>query len=238
MSDADRLPGELDRIRLTPLRRMTIDALQRSHATAVPVTVIAEARAEALLAARAGFVAAGVPASLTALLARLLSVTLADHPDINAALTDTDIVRFADVNLGIAVALPDGNLTVPAVRSAHALGVPELVRRIADLRERASRGKLTLADIRGGTFSLSNIGMVMPGGTGTAVIPTGQCGILVVGGTVERPVVQDGAVRPGKLLPLSMTFDHRIVNGVPAWEFLRDLISRLENPSGWLNLEQ
>ncbi|MBK8739123.1 MAG: 2-oxo acid dehydrogenase subunit E2 [Betaproteobacteria bacterium] len=238
MNDAELLPEELDRTRLTPLRRMTIDALQRSHATTVPVTVMAEARAEALLAARAQFMAAEVPVSMTALLARVLSVTLADHPDVNAALTDTDMIRFTGVNLGIAVALPDGNLTVPAVRSAHALGVPELVRRIANLRDRARMGKLTLADVRGGTFSLSNIGMVMPGGTGTAVIPTGQCGILVVGGTVERPVVQDGAVRPGKVLPLSMTFDHRIVNGVPAWKFLRELISRLENPSGWVRPNQ
>lgn len=216
---------------------MTIEAMYRSQASAIPVTVITEARTEALLVAKAGFATAGAPVSITALLARILSITLVDHPDVNATLTDTDIVRFADVNLGVAVALPDGNLTVPAIRRAHEMGVPELAAKIADLSARARRGKASLADVRGGTFSLSNIGMVMPGGAGTAVIPTGQCGILVVGGILSKPVLQNECVVPGKVLPLSMTFDHRVVNGVAAWKFLRELVARLENPSRWLALE-
>jgi len=216
---------------------MTIEAMQRSQTTAIPVTVFTEARSETLLAAKAAFATVGKPVSMTALLARILAVTLADHPDVNAALTDTDIVRYADVNLGIAVALPDGNLTVPAIRRAHEMAVPELAAKIRDLSERARRGKVSIADVRGGTFSLSNVGMVMPGGVGTAIIPTGQCGILVVGGILAKPVLQDECVVPGKVLPLSMTFDHRIVNGVPAWKFLSELVARLENPSHWLTFE-
>ncbi len=220
------------------MRRMTIEAMHRSQATAIPVTVITEARIEALLAAKSAFAGAGSRVSLTALLARILATTLAEHPDVNAALTETDIVRFADVNLGVAVSLPDGNLTAPAIRRAHEMDVPELSARIIDLSERARRGKVTLSDVRGGTFTLSNIGMVMPGGTGTAVIPPGQCGILVAGGVLSKPVVQEEHVVPGKVIPLSMTFDHRVVNGVPAWNFLRELVARLENPTPWLSAQK
>jgi pyruvate dehydrogenase E2 component (dihydrolipoamide acetyltransferase) len=212
---------ERDRVPLSPMRRITLRALERARDAAVPVTVLAEADAAALERERGG-------TSVTAVLAHHLAQALAAHPDLNAAIDGDDLVRFADVHLGIAVALPDGNLTVPVVPRAQALDLGALAEAIADRTARARAGRLGLEDVRGGTFTLSNVGRVFPAAQGTPLIPAGHAGILLTGGIVDRPVVRDGAVVAGRVLPLSFTFDHRVVNGEPALRFLRTFVDAVE----------
>ena len=221
MADAVR---ELDRTGLSPMRRITIRRLREAQQEAVPVTIQSEADAGAIVALRAS---PGGP-GLTAVLAGLLARTLAAHPDVNCGLDGDELVRYADVNLGVAVALDDGNLSVPVVPRAQALAPAELAAAIADRAARARAGALGLDDVRGGTFTLSNVGMLLPAVWGTPLIPLGQAGVLLTGGPVARPVVRDGAVVPGHVLPLSLTVDHRIVNGAPALRFLRDLVAAVE----------
>lgn len=214
-----------DRTRLSPLRRITIRRLEEARAAAVPVTVLTEADG-ARLAELRGRV------NLTAVLAALLVRTLVEHPDVNCGLDGDDLVRFEDVNLGIAVALPDGNLTVPVVPRAQELDVAGLARAIGDLAARARDGALALADVRGGTVTLSNVGMMLPAAWGTPLIPPGQTAIVLTGGLVERPVVRDGAVVPGRVLPISLSFDHRVVNGEGALRFLRAFVAAVETGGG------
>ena len=145
MADAVR---ELDRTALSPMRRITIRRLREAQREAVPVTVQSEADAGALVALRARRGGIG----LTAVLAGLLARTLAAHPDVNCGLDGEELVRYADVNLGLAVALEDGNLSVPVVPRAQALAPEELATAIADLAARARAGALGLDDVRGGTF--------------------------------------------------------------------------------------
>jgi len=222
-----RAPRERDRKRLPPLRKITIRRLTEAQAAAVPVTIQTEADGSALLARKQALRGTTV----TALLAELLARTLVEHPDLNCALDGEELVRFADVNLGIAVALEDGNLSLPIVHRAQERELPDLGAAIADVSARAREGKLGLEDVRGGTFTLSNVGMLMPALWGAPLIPLGQAGIVLTGGFLERPVVRDGAVVPGCVLPISFTFDHRLVNGAPALAFLRALVAAIEQPA-------
>jgi pyruvate dehydrogenase E2 component (dihydrolipoamide acetyltransferase) len=219
-------PRERDRTRLTPMRKITIRRLSESQAGTVPVTVLTEADGSALLERKRAL--EGV--TVNTLLAHALAHTLAEHCDVNCALDETDLVRYDDVNLGVAVALPDGNLAVPVVHRAQERSLTDLGAAIAEVSGRARAGKLGLPDVRHGTFTLSNVGMILPALWGAPLIPLGQSGIVLTGGFVERPVVRDGAVVPGRVLPISLTFDHRLVNGEPALAFLRAFVAAIEQP--------
>jgi pyruvate dehydrogenase E2 component (dihydrolipoamide acetyltransferase) len=221
-----RIPRAHERTRLSPMRKITIRRLTEAQGAAVPVTVQTEADGSALLERKRALDGVTVNTLLAAALAR----TLAAHPAVNCALEEEELVCFADVNLGVAVALPDGNLAVPVIHRAQEHDLPGLGSAIAEVSGRARAGKLKLEDVRGGTFTLSNVGMLLPALWGAPLLPLGQSGIILAGGFVERPVVRDGAVVPGRVLPLSFTFDHRLVNGEPALAFLRALVAAIEQP--------
>jgi pyruvate dehydrogenase E2 component (dihydrolipoamide acetyltransferase) len=222
-------PRVRDVARLTPVQRITIGNLRRGQRDGVPVTLFADADAGELVAARGR-----QGATITAILAMLLARTLSDQPALNAAVVDDKLVRYADVNLGIAVALEDGGLVVPVLARAQERTLADISSAVASLAARARDGELGLEDVRHGTFTLSSAGMLGPPVHGTPLIPHGQAGILLAGGIAERPVVRDGAVVPGHLLPLSLTFDHAVVNGAPAMAFLGELVARIEHVSQWL----
>ena len=219
-----------ERTRLSPLQKMTIERLRQGQEGKVPVTLAAEARADALLAARTRAREAGdKTTTITALVAFVLVRTLRENPALNAALVDDDsIVRYADVNLGVAVALPDDNLSVPVIRGAQELSLLELGAAIADVSERARTRKLGLDDVHGGTFTLSSTGSVGLPIFGTPLLVPGQSGILLVGAAAARPVVDNGRTAVGQVLPLSLTFDHAVVNGIPALRFLSELVAGIE----------
>jgi pyruvate dehydrogenase E2 component (dihydrolipoyllysine-residue acetyltransferase) len=220
--------GERDR--LSPLQRMTIDRLRQGQEKKVPVTLTAEARADALLAARVRAREAGDHAiTVTALVAFVLVRTLAEDPALNVALVDDDsIVRYAEINLGIAVALPDDNLAVPVIHSAQKLTLGELGAAIVDLTEKARTKTLDLEDVHGGTFTLSSTGSVGLPIFGTPLLVPGQSGILLVGAAAEKAVADGGRTTIASVLPLSLTFDHAVVNGIPALRFLAKLVIGIE----------
>ena len=221
--------------RLSPMQKMTIGKLRSGQEGKVPVTIAAEVRADGLLAVCAERRAENEQVTVTAVLAYLLARTLADHAALNAALVDDEtMIQYADVNLGIAVALEDGSLVVPVVHAAQERDLDDLAAAVAELAGKARAKSLGLPDLRGGTFTLSSTGMVRLPITGTPLLTPGQSGILLAGGAAPRPVVEDGAVVAGQVLPLSLTFDHAVVNGVPALRFLEDLGGRVESPFRWL----
>jgi pyruvate/2-oxoglutarate dehydrogenase complex dihydrolipoamide acyltransferase (E2) component len=227
-SDGPSAAPRPDRVRLESLRVLTIERLTRSWQASVPVVLAAEVDARALLARKAGLGGSDPPPSLTALVASVLARTMADHPEVNSTLDGAELCRHHRADLGIATATPDGNLVVPVVHGADRLSVVELAAAIADLRDRAARRRLLPAEVRGGTMTLSNIGMHVAGVVGMATIPLGHAGIVLVSGIYDTPAVVDGGVEVVPRLPLSLTVDHRVVNGVAMATFLRDLLARLE----------
>lgn len=219
------------------IRKMAADHLARSHAQVAAVTNLGEVDATGLVALRERLAAepartGGERLTYTPLLVKVLAQALTWHPSLNAALAeDTSEIRvYAEVNVGVAVALPDGNLIVPVVHQADRKSLAEIVARVADVTERARRGTLVPDDVRRGTFTLSNVGMVRGVGWGTPIVHLPQAAILGTGRIESKPVVRDGAIVIRSILPISLTWDHRIVNGVAVGRFLETLADLLEHP--------
>ncbi|RPI67984.1 MAG: 2-oxo acid dehydrogenase subunit E2, partial [Geobacteraceae bacterium] len=169
--------------------------------------------------------------TVTALLIKVVAWALVRNPYINASFNDDSISLWRDVNIGVATAAPHG-LIVPVLKGADHLGVSEINMRLVELAERARENKLKLEDVQGGTFTISNLGMF---GIRQfrAVINPPESAILAVGTVVRKPIVIDDQdrveVRP--MMSLTLSADHRVIDGIVAARFLSDLVTGLEAPS-------
>jgi pyruvate dehydrogenase E2 component (dihydrolipoamide acetyltransferase) len=161
-------------------------------------------------------------------LTKLCALALLRHPALNAHYEGNEVRLFHTVNIGIAVAIPNG-LVVPVIRNAEALTIPELAAARADLVERTRASKLRPDDLEGGTFTISNLGMF---GVERffAVLNPPQVAILAVGAIEERAVVADSEIVARPRMDLTLSCDHRGVDGATASEFLRTLKELLEEP--------
>lgn len=240
MTEAVQMDRGIPVLKIIPLkgmRKMAADHLAKSHAQVAAVTSLGEVDVTELAALRERLAAepertAGVRLTYTPLLVKALAQTLTRHPSLNAALAEDlpEIRVYADINVGVAVALPDGNLIVPVVHQADRKSLAEVVIRVADVSERARQGALKPEDVRRGTFTLSNVGMVRGVGWSTPIVHLPQAAILGTGRIEPKAVVRDGAVAIRSILPISLTWDHRIVNGAPVGQFLETLTGLLEHP--------
>jgi pyruvate dehydrogenase E2 component (dihydrolipoamide acetyltransferase) len=167
--------------------------------------------------------------TVTDVLTKLCGVALMRHPDVNVQYTDDALLRFPTASIGIAVAAPQG-LVVPVLRSVERLSLAELAQVRADAVGRARDGKLTTGDMEGGTFTISNLGMF---GIEQfiAVINPPQAAILAVGATEDRVVVEDGEMVVRPMMTMTLTVDHRAVDGAAGAEFLRTVKQLLEFPA-------
>lgn len=172
--------------------------------------------------------ATGDKISLTDLLTRACAVMLRAHPEVNASWNGDSIIRRGAVNVGIAVAL-DSGLIVPVITDADHKSVSQIGRESRDLADRAKSGKLHPDEFTGGTFSISNLGMYGIDDF-TAIINPPEAAILAVGAAVDEPVVRDGELTTRTMITMTMTVDHRVLNGAEAAVFLGDLKSLLEEP--------
>jgi pyruvate dehydrogenase E2 component (dihydrolipoamide acetyltransferase) len=215
------------------IRKVVAERLTESLQTMAQVTIAREVEAGGLVARRAalaaGFEAAtGVRLTYTDLLVQLVAELLADHPLLNATLTDQGIVLSPAVHMGVAVALEDG-LIVPVIRDAGTRSLAELARDRVDLAAKAQAGTLTMDEVEGGTFTISNLGS-FGADAFTPIVNPPQCAILGVGRIADKPAAVAGAVEVRPTMWLSLTFDHRIVDGAPAARFLQQLGDRLASP--------
>ncbi len=153
---------------------------------------------------------------------------LVEHPELNAEIVGNEIWRKDFVNLGIAVAVPDG-LMVPVVRDAHRLSLLQLSAAMRELADRARDGRLAPDDCSGGSFTLSNLGMLGLEEF-TAIINPPEAGILAVGKVEDTPLAVDGRVEIHPVVRLTLSYDHRIVDGAPAALFLAHIKLYLETP--------
>jgi pyruvate dehydrogenase E2 component (dihydrolipoamide acetyltransferase) len=228
--------------RATPLegiRRLIATRMAESAHTTAPVTLTTEADATALVALRESIKAeagqGGVVPTYNDLLVRLVAVALREHPQLNASLAGNDIVQHQEVHVGLAVETERG-LMVPVIRDAGRRPVLEIATEAARLIGLARGGTISAAELNGGTFTITNLGPYEIDAF-TPIINLPQCAILGVGRIVARPVVVDETteqVAVRKMVALSLTFDHRLVDGAPAARFLQRIKQFVERTTLWL----
>jgi pyruvate dehydrogenase E2 component (dihydrolipoamide acetyltransferase) len=218
-------------IPFTGIRAVIAENLSASLREMAQVTVSRDTEVRGLVRRRAelaaGFEAAtSIRLTYTDLLVETVARLLPEHPLLNAALTEQGIELFDTVNMGVAVALDDG-LIVPVIRDAGTKSLGEIARERADLAARAQAGTLGIDDVEGGTFTVTNLGS-FGADAFTPIVNPPQCAILGVGRILDKPVVtRKGRVRTRPTMWLSLTFDHRVVDGAPAARFLAALGERL-----------
>jgi pyruvate dehydrogenase E2 component (dihydrolipoamide acetyltransferase) len=228
------LYGTLDRIPLRGIRRATAKKMRESLDHAAHVTHCDEADAgpiDALLKRMKPEVeAGGTKLTYLPFIVKALIEALKVHPTLNATLDEgeNEIVVKKYYNIGIAVDVPDG-LIVPVVKFADQKSVADIAAEIQALAKSARERTLDLADLQGGTFSITNVG-VIGGDFATPIINYPEVAILATMKIADRPRVVAGAVAVKKVLPLCLSFDHRVVDGAEAARFTKDLIRFLEAP--------
>ena len=215
----------LTKIRATIARRLT----QAWEVPAFQLTVSADMTNANALVERARELNPGVRVTVTDLLTKVCATALLRHRDVNVQFTPEALLKFPAANVGIAVAAPQG-LIVPVIHQAERLTLAETAHRRTDLVERARDGKLTQAELEEGTFTISNLGMF---GVEQfiAVLNPPQATILAVGATLEQPVVLGGTIQPRPMMTMTLTVDHRAVDGAEAADFLRTVKTFVEEPA-------
>jgi 2-oxoglutarate dehydrogenase E2 component (dihydrolipoamide succinyltransferase) len=170
----------------------------------------------------------GVDLGFMGFFAAATARALQDFPQVNSRLDGNDLVEPAHVDLGIAVSAPKG-LVVPVIRNAHALGLEELEREIARLAGRARENRITIEEMTGGTFTISN-GGVFGSLLSTPILNPPQCGILGLHAIQDRPVAVAGRVEIRPMMYLALSYDHRIIDGRESVGFLKRVKELVENP--------
>ena len=223
--------ADSEEVPLSALRRITAQRLTESAREAPHFYLTVEAGADELLAFRAQANERGpadVKISITDLLIRACAVTLAAHPEANASWAGDRILRHHRINVGVAVAVDDG-LIVPVIRDADRKTLTETAREAHALTEKARARRLAPDDYADGTFTLSNLGMYGIRQF-TAVINPPQAAILAVGAATRQPVARGDQVTIGTIMALTLSIDHRVLDGASGAAFLADLKTLIEEP--------
>jgi pyruvate dehydrogenase E2 component (dihydrolipoamide acetyltransferase) len=226
--------GEGRRVRLRGVQKRMAETMALSARTIPHVTGFHEldAGAFAELAARLRREAEskGTRFPFDTLLVRAAAIALRRHPIFNASLDDErgEIVMHEDVNVGVATATPDG-LIVPVVKHAESLDLDRLAGEVDRVTGAARDGKTSVSDLQGGTFTISNTG-AWRGGHGTSLIRPPEVAIVAFGRIEDKAVVREGRVVARPIMPMSVTFDHRLIDGEAGLSFALTLRSLIEDP--------
>ncbi|MAG14375.1 MAG: dihydrolipoyllysine acetyltransferase [Dehalococcoidales bacterium] len=222
-------------IPLRGMRGSIAEHMHRSLSVSAQLTAMGEIDLTQMVKLRKDLVdqksALGTRVTYTDLLVLALAQTLKEHPFVNSSLIDNEIKIWEDINIGVAVAMEEG-LIVPVVKAADKKSLKEISQTVKTLAEKAREGKLVAEEITGGTFTLSNLGAV---GAGyrfeTVIINQPESAILGTGAITERAVVRDGQIVIRPIMTYYLTYDHRVVNGAVAANFMASVIKLLENPN-------
>jgi pyruvate dehydrogenase E2 component (dihydrolipoamide acetyltransferase) len=167
--------------------------------------------------------------TLTALLVRVCAVALLEHPAVNASFQEETIAEWADANIGVAVAVDDG-LVVPVIHGAQGLPLAQVAARLEEVTAKARAGTLAPGDVQDGTFTISNLGMLGVDGF-TAIVNPPQAAILAVGRVAHQTwVTEEGGIEVAPLMQMTLTADHRVLDGALAARFLATVKRYLEQP--------
>lgn len=213
---------------VSQMRKTIAKRLAESKFTAPHFYLTLEIDMDNAIAARSSVADAGVKISYNDMVVKAVAIALKKHPKINSSWLGDRIRYNHHVNIGVAVAVPDG-LLVPVIRNADLKGMSAIGAEIKDLAQRAKDKKLQPADWEGNTFTISNLGMFGIEEFTAIINPPDSC-ILAVGGIKAVPVVKNGAVVPGNIMKLTLSCDHRVVDGATGAAFLQEVKRNLENP--------
>jgi len=222
----DKRPSE--RLPMTGLRSSLAQRLRATLSTAASTTLTREAPADILVAARRMLAEklSRTP-SYDALFVKILADALRERPELNAVIEGDTILRLANINVGFAVATPNG-LVVPVVQSADSASFPDIAKTVGNLAERVVAGRLHPGDLDGGTATISNLGNYGIDAF-TPILNGSQSVILGIGTIAKRPVVLNDEVTVGHTCVLSLTFDHRVADGAPAALLLDAVVRRMND---------
>jgi len=221
------LPGAARIIPFAGMRQSIAEHMVESLHSMAQLTMMMEVDATELVKLREQ-VKADFELTYTDLLVKAVAKTLKRHPSLNATLVGDEIHQLESIHIGVAVALQDG-LIVPVVRDADRRTVPEIAQEVRRLAQGARDNTLSVDEVTGSTFTLTNLGSYGIDGF-TPIINAPEAAILGVGRIVERVVVHEDQIARRKMMVLSLTIDHRLVDGAPGGEFMRLLKELLENP--------
>jgi pyruvate dehydrogenase E2 component (dihydrolipoamide acetyltransferase) len=208
-------------IPLTGIKKTTAERVSLSFRTAPHSTVIMEVDMS-----NAAKIRSQKQLSYTALLVKAVANTLKKHPLVNSTLEDEKIKVYEDINVGVAVATEHG-LVVPVIHNADSKSLEEIASALKDLAIKAREGRLTKEEVTGGTFTLTNLGMFdvdlfMP------IINPPEAAILAAGRVLDKPIVEDKEIVIKPTIQLSLAYDHRIIDGAPAAQFLKEIKTIME----------
>jgi pyruvate/2-oxoglutarate dehydrogenase complex dihydrolipoamide acyltransferase (E2) component len=230
---AGRVTGDDERVHLSRLRRTIAERMARSWREIPHVTTFAEADAARLLSIREELATEiGRPVPFEALFVGAVIPALREHPEFNATLEGDDLILKRRYDIGFAVDTADG-LIVPVIKGAELLGLDALSARIDGLRDATLSRTASADELTGATFTISNIGAA-GGGYGTPIIPFGTTAILSLGRATPRAVAQNERVVVAPMMPLSLSYDHRVIDGALGRRFLSMLVQNLEDPARFL----
>lgn len=240
VAKAVRKAGRDERIPVTPLRRLIADRMLAGSQATAPVTLTTKADVTQLKAIREQFKSAPpgrqprVP-SFTALMIKLTAAVLEHHPRLNACWEGDHIRQHGTIHVAVAIDTEAG-LMAPVIRDVPAQTLLQIAESLERLSSRARERQLRPEEFEGGTFTLTNLGMFGIDAF-TPIVNLPQCAILGLGRIVTEPAVHGGQVVPRDQMTLSLSFDHRVVDGAPAARFLNELRQAVEEPFPWLLAE-
>ena len=222
--------SEAQTIPITGLRQTIATRMLNSLQTMAQLTLTTEADVTDVMRIREGLARQWPDAGLSPLHLAIKATAraLSDHPRLNALQREGVIELMPDINLGVAVALDEG-LIVPTIRQADAKSLADIAAEARDLAQQVRSGQASIDAVSGGTFTITNLGAYDIDGF-TPIINPPQVGILGLGRVAQKPAVYEGAIVVRAMMFLSLTFDHRVIDGAPAAAFLRDVKSYLEDP--------
>ncbi|HWQ90147.1 MAG TPA: 2-oxo acid dehydrogenase subunit E2, partial [Clostridia bacterium] len=230
VADVERALAERPRP-MTKMRQIIAQRLTQSVVTAPHFYVTVEVDMTDLVVFRSRLKAQGAPYTITDFISQAVILTLRDFPDVNSS-TNGQTVRWnSRVHLGVAVSLEQG-LVVPVIRNADDLSLLELNARSRELAEKARANKLGPDEMSGSTFTISNMGMLNVENF-TAIINTGEAAILAVSSTVQKPVVRDNKIVIRSIMKITLSSDHRIIDGAMAAAFVNAVKQKLEDVEMW-----
>lgn len=221
------------RRKIAGMRKVISDRMSQSAFTAPHVTLTSDIDMTKVKELRTQLLPiiekqTGFRLSYTEVIIKAVGTVLSRFPALNASFVNNEIIYNDDVHIGLAVAVPDG-LMVPVIKDVTQKGLADLTTEAKDIGKRAREQKLLPDQLKGSTFTISNLGMYAID-TFTPIINQPEIAILGVGRMVDKPVVVKGAIEVRPMMAVSLSFDHRVVDGAPAAEFLTELKRVLENP--------
>ncbi len=228
--------GPLRVERMTKIRKTIAAKMHASWSTVPRVTNFDDADITDLeylrQTSKEDYAAQGLKLTTMPFLIKAVATALRHHPEINATVdSENDQIIYKEyVNVGIAVDTDNG-LVVPVLRNVDRMGIPEITRTLAEMAAKMRGGQVAISDLRGGTFTISNLGAI-GGQYSTPIVNVPEVAILLVGRSRKLPVVMpDDSIKPRLMMPLSLSYDHRLVDGGTAARFLNDVIGYLQAPS-------